>query len=97
MYISIPYGAIKRHNYHLLALANLQFQFLMVRLKVGQAGIKFRGRIHISIPYGAIKSYRISFSRIFPICISIPYGAIKSLSILLKSARVLHFNSLWCD
>ncbi len=36
--ISIPYGAIKSQSYVDMMKYNAQFQFLMVRLKVRQAG-----------------------------------------------------------
>ena len=52
--ISIPYGSIKSTNKGIACLHSISFQFLMVQLKAGRAGISPR-RWGISIPYGSIK------------------------------------------
>ena len=54
VYISIPYGAIKRDDETTQVYLLMGFQFLMVRLKVYRLYMDLDGN-DISIPYGAIK------------------------------------------
>ena len=60
--VSIPYGTIKSSVTQLMNYYKIQFQFLMVRLKVTMHVTCIKTFPLVSIPYGTIKSMRKGFS-----------------------------------
>ena len=97
MWISIPYGAIKRLHGNLLFGTDLSISIPYGAIKSTWYNV-FHRCIRISIPYGAIKSLFLWHDNDSNKSISIPYGAIKSL--ILRSMIPLlrlNFNSIWCD
>ena len=75
--ISIPYGSIKSLPLRLVLPQALLFQFLMVRLKVGQQIIFSPTPLTFQFLMVRLKACSWRPARTFP-RISIPYGSIKS-------------------
>ena len=77
MDISIPHGTIKRPYGRRQGFLLLQFQYLMVQLKVCIIPLAIYLLVLISIPHGTIKSLITPIGEPNSQIISIPHGTIK--------------------
>jgi len=93
--VSIPFGAINSDKEGKMVVADIKFQFLLVRL-IADLADDIIEIYYVSIPFGAINSSggrRCSCV----LLVSIPFGAINSVVQIFFCYPIACFNSFWCD